>query len=250
MYCTTDPITTIHVCLQRLFCYTGMMSIQSLLDSTVDCSKLHSCLKTALLPLLSTNRYEQLSSQTIPSCIMQNVVNVKARPRRGDERESSNIEIDLQTVESLYHLRQEDAAAALGISLTSLKSACRRLGVQRWPYSRNRNQSGADSPHQFDTAEVEIVPPTNSITVTTNVPIVSGLTMALEQNFHNGTNISSASQNVFRHQIVTDSEILSSSSEPQDTDLSSQGVQTLAPSWIEWFVNAKDTEPVSKDDLV
>ncbi|EKX47234.1 hypothetical protein GUITHDRAFT_107146 [Guillardia theta CCMP2712] len=33
-------------------------------------------------------------------------------------------------------MRQTDAAVSLGISLTALKNACRRLGIRRWPYKR------------------------------------------------------------------------------------------------------------------
>ncbi|EKX49105.1 hypothetical protein GUITHDRAFT_105187 [Guillardia theta CCMP2712] len=41
-------------------------------------------------------------------------------------------------------MRQEDAAKFLGISLTSLKKACRMLGIQRWPYARLRNERAGD----------------------------------------------------------------------------------------------------------
>ncbi|EKX49643.1 hypothetical protein GUITHDRAFT_104604 [Guillardia theta CCMP2712] len=33
-------------------------------------------------------------------------------------------------------MRQEDAAYSLGMSLTSLKTCCRKLGLARWPYAR------------------------------------------------------------------------------------------------------------------
>eukprot|EP00960_Hanusia_phi_P057488 763582-Hanusia_phi.AAC.1 len=32
--------------------------------------------------------------------------------------------------------RQADAARVLGISLTAIKNACRKLGLGSWPYSR------------------------------------------------------------------------------------------------------------------
>ncbi|EKX36823.1 hypothetical protein GUITHDRAFT_116989 [Guillardia theta CCMP2712] len=41
-------------------------------------------------------------------------------------------------IESLFHLRQTEAAAYLGISLTAMKAACRRVGISKWPYSRIR----------------------------------------------------------------------------------------------------------------
>eukprot|EP00960_Hanusia_phi_P010422 305574-Hanusia_phi.AAC.1 len=65
------------------------------------------------------------------------------------------VEVSPSVLEALFHLRQEDAATALvspgiglghraltcssceqGISLTSFKSACRRIGLSRWPYNR------------------------------------------------------------------------------------------------------------------
>lgn len=41
-------------------------------------------------------------------------------------------------VSSLFGTPQTDAAQRLGISLTSLKQVCRKLGVARWPYARPR----------------------------------------------------------------------------------------------------------------
>uniref|UniRef100_A0A7S0F1T5 RWP-RK domain-containing protein n=1 Tax=Hanusia phi TaxID=3032 RepID=A0A7S0F1T5_9CRYP len=52
---------------------------------------------------------------------------------------------------SLFSLRQGDAARHLGISLTALKAACRRLGVPKWPYLRahcveqQNNEKGSSS---------------------------------------------------------------------------------------------------------
>ncbi|EKX36755.1 hypothetical protein GUITHDRAFT_117053 [Guillardia theta CCMP2712] len=71
---------------------------------------------------------------------------IQARPRASDQRRY--IRLDLLTISSLFHLRQLEAARILGISLTSLKSACRRLGVERWPYTRD-----ATSPDRTDLFE-------------------------------------------------------------------------------------------------
>ncbi|EKX32375.1 hypothetical protein GUITHDRAFT_121454 [Guillardia theta CCMP2712] len=67
---------------------------------------------------------------------------VQARPRDSERRD--HVRLDLATVSSLYHLRQIEAAQFLGISLTSLKSACRRLGVERWPYRRETAQEAVE----------------------------------------------------------------------------------------------------------
>ncbi|EKX50756.1 hypothetical protein GUITHDRAFT_103347 [Guillardia theta CCMP2712] len=67
-----------------------------------------------------------------------NSVLIQARPRASHRRD--HIRLDLSTVSSLYHLKQVEAAKLLGISLTSLKSGCRRLGIERWPYRREMNK--------------------------------------------------------------------------------------------------------------
>ncbi|EKX35455.1 hypothetical protein GUITHDRAFT_118372 [Guillardia theta CCMP2712] len=43
------------------------------------------------------------------------------------------------------HMRQEEAAKKLGISVTALRSASKKLGIHKWPYSRS---SGDDSSHE------------------------------------------------------------------------------------------------------
>ena len=46
--------------------------------------------------------------------------------------------IDLAVLEKYFHLPQNKASIALGISLTALKQLCRKLGVTRWPYQRKK----------------------------------------------------------------------------------------------------------------
>lgn len=50
--------------------------------------------------------------------------------------------LDLATLQSRFSLPQADAANELGISLTSLKQVCRKLGISRWPYHRLAKQGG------------------------------------------------------------------------------------------------------------
>ncbi|EKX48519.1 hypothetical protein GUITHDRAFT_105664 [Guillardia theta CCMP2712] len=74
---------------------------------------------------------------------MSTIVLVGARPRRGsnglhEHQTTQEVEITGPVIQNLFHMRQADAARILGISLSSLKSACRRLGFPRWPYSRHR----------------------------------------------------------------------------------------------------------------
>jgi hypothetical protein len=44
--------------------------------------------------------------------------------------------LNLEAVQAKFNLPQQEAASALGISVTSLKQVSRKLGVTRWPYHR------------------------------------------------------------------------------------------------------------------
>jgi len=46
----------------------------------------------------------------------------------------------------LFHMRQADAAAKLGIAPTTLKHACRKLGVGRWPWQESRRTGNRSKP--------------------------------------------------------------------------------------------------------
>ncbi len=53
----------------------------------------------------------------------------------------SPVVITVEVLEGLYHVVRSVAASHLGISETALKSACRKLGIQRWPCRRGCNSS-------------------------------------------------------------------------------------------------------------
>ena len=55
---------------------------------------------------------------------------------------SSPVDVDLETLKSKFGMRLSDAAKSLGISMTSFKQVCRKLGVARWPRSQ-RPRPGA-----------------------------------------------------------------------------------------------------------
>ncbi|EKX37010.1 hypothetical protein GUITHDRAFT_116875 [Guillardia theta CCMP2712] len=62
------------------------------------------------------------------------------------------VNISVETLEQLFHLRQDEAANTLGVSLTSFKLACRKLGLDRWPYLRKAQQgSGSETPGSSST---------------------------------------------------------------------------------------------------
>eukprot|EP00960_Hanusia_phi_P040085 754241-Hanusia_phi.AAC.1 len=45
-----------------------------------------------------------------------------------------------QDLQELFCMKEKEASEFLGISITAMKKACRRLGIQKWPYSRSRVQ--------------------------------------------------------------------------------------------------------------
>ncbi|EKX54404.1 hypothetical protein GUITHDRAFT_99884 [Guillardia theta CCMP2712] len=53
-------------------------------------------------------------------------------------RNKKTAELTQDFLESLFVLRQQDAAQMLGFSITTMKHLCRRLGIRKWPYSRGR----------------------------------------------------------------------------------------------------------------
>eukprot|EP00960_Hanusia_phi_P040323 754398-Hanusia_phi.AAC.1 len=67
-------------------------------------------------------------------------IEIFVTPRdKNDLRQGKKMfQISQKQIESLFHLRQTEAAAYLGISLTAMKAACRRVGISKWPYSRIR----------------------------------------------------------------------------------------------------------------
>jgi len=46
------------------------------------------------------------------------------------------VNINLQTIQTMFCMPQPEACKALSISLTALKQVCRKLGITRWPYQR------------------------------------------------------------------------------------------------------------------
>eukprot|EP00960_Hanusia_phi_P049316 759490-Hanusia_phi.AAC.5 len=76
------------------------------------------------------------------------------RRKRGEpgcySKGRDGIRLGYEDITGLFHMRQTEAAKYLGISLTTMKSVCRRVGITRWPYSRQRDR--ANSPCSTDSA--------------------------------------------------------------------------------------------------
>jgi len=84
-------------------------------------------------------------------------VQVTPRPYVQDAfRHLTPVEVDLATLKSKFDMRLSDAAKSLGISITSFKQVCRKLGVARWP-RRVRPRSGAQQPGSNSDSESELI---------------------------------------------------------------------------------------------
>eukprot|EP00960_Hanusia_phi_P054780 762772-Hanusia_phi.AAC.1 len=85
--------------------------------------------------------------------ISPQIAEVFPRKRKGEiEKFKMPITLDMAKISNLFHLRQTEAAQQLGISLTALKNACRRVGLAKWPYSRKRP---SNSPVQAKKSETK-----------------------------------------------------------------------------------------------
>lgn len=68
--------------------------------------------------------------------------------------------LDRNAIEEYFCYVQSDAARELGISITSLKQVCRKLGIQRWPgpIRRHRSQKDETSSRSPQTLNAPLVP--------------------------------------------------------------------------------------------
>ena len=55
----------------------------------------------------------------------------------GPDKKTKPIELSIQILEPYFGTTLENAAKKIGISTTTLKSFCRKLGIQRWPYRQD-----------------------------------------------------------------------------------------------------------------
>jgi hypothetical protein len=73
----------------------------------------------------------------------QRVARVFMRKKQGENRRSSDEPV-LFTIESLrplFTLPIKEAAARMNLCPTALKSVCRKLGINRWPFKQHRNST-------------------------------------------------------------------------------------------------------------
>ncbi|EKX33672.1 hypothetical protein GUITHDRAFT_120120 [Guillardia theta CCMP2712] len=108
---------------------------------------------TSSSPYAPSNLSSSPSSSSSPPPPLPNPIlerscpaSVKIVPRRR-KFESRNRRpptlVSADAVRALMHLSQREAAEQLDISLTALKSACKKMGITGWPYTRKEKLAAA-----------------------------------------------------------------------------------------------------------
>jgi len=65
-------------------------------------------------------------------------VQVFPRKKAGQSTRSNPLFLSESDISSLFHMKQAEAANHLGLSVTALKNACRKLGIMKWPYQKDK----------------------------------------------------------------------------------------------------------------
>ena len=66
-------------------------------------------------------------------------VNPRPKDVNGVVYQPPPVELTVQRLEELFSLPLNEAAKHLGVCETSLKSACRKIGITKWPYRKVKN---------------------------------------------------------------------------------------------------------------
>ncbi|EKX48542.1 hypothetical protein GUITHDRAFT_105684 [Guillardia theta CCMP2712] len=157
-------------------------------------------------------------------------VNARTRVQDGSGRKTRKVELTVNALEQFYHMRQEDAAAILGVSLSSLKSSCRRLGISRWPYSRKRNE-------EHDTF----------VSVLLNNGDES-FSLSNEQDFqHSQTSSDSSSQEMKDQEDDHEDNIEGLSESGSEHTESAEGAEVVDSKWIRWFIEVGDSDIIDNE---
>eukprot|EP00960_Hanusia_phi_P040738 754622-Hanusia_phi.AAC.3 len=182
---------------------------------------------------------------------MEPSVVVAPRVRTGNSSPPSEVKLDRETLEPLFNLKQEIAAEKLGICLTSLKSACRKLGIQRWPYSRKGSApKTAQSFLRSDPPEIPDLTTTCSASPsvyagpshTVSYPTFQRLDgdigkPSAQRDYH--ISADEPQSPVHRHDCTK--EHIAVKSEPHSNPILKQ--------WIDWFVNSDDNDPIFSHEI-
>ncbi|EKX46335.1 hypothetical protein GUITHDRAFT_107941 [Guillardia theta CCMP2712] len=186
---------------------------------------------------------------------MQNhVVTVKGRTKLARETGIGRVNLDLNALEQLFNYRQEDAAAMLGISMTSLKIACRRLGVSRWPYSRSRQTDVEIDPSVVERRGSNSASPVSqsASSAVSQLPLFDGSASSSRQVEQIHAEVSSPQSladdddddSETAHRPEAEDQSCSSAREEENSE---EGMSSIDKQWLDWFIQSDDQSPVFAD---
>eukprot|EP00960_Hanusia_phi_P049028 759321-Hanusia_phi.AAC.2 len=164
---------------------------------------------------------------------------IRLFPRRklgedeGPQKGRLPLVIDITTLQNLYGVPLVKAAKILGISLTTLKQVCRRLGIQRWPYQKPRKVETVLLPTLTDTLTDRSVK-----TSAEDVDDDAAEAMeSIEVDHESGSVPDSEAQ---RAPSSPDWEIRDVTSEDSEDCLIPEELVPIAPEWIHWYIECSD----------
>mmetsp|Transcript_26310 Transcript_26310/g.86451 ORF Transcript_26310/g.86451 Transcript_26310/m.86451 type:complete len:188 (+) Transcript_26310:122-685(+) len=181
---------------------------------------------------------------------MEPSVIVSPRVRGASSSSAADVKLDLQTLQPLFSMKQEVAAERLGICLTSLKSACRKLGIRRWPYSR-KGSIPKKAPNYIRSDPPPAVPDL-TIGTSARMPIQEGPSHTVScPTLHDAPNKVDPEHTPI---VQRDYEIFvkKPNSPTHQTDFfvgcfavkREKEATTICKEWIDWYINSDDSDPV------
>eukprot|EP00960_Hanusia_phi_P066557 766422-Hanusia_phi.AAC.1 len=81
---------------------------------------------------------ENLEAQSSHEDTDVNAVKVHPRRKSGSKRDATVVTLTFETLSRFFGQSIEEASKQLGLSATALRRACRKLGVNKWPYERKQ----------------------------------------------------------------------------------------------------------------
>ncbi|EKX42777.1 hypothetical protein GUITHDRAFT_111147 [Guillardia theta CCMP2712] len=171
----------------------------------------------------------------------QDSVTIAPRPRAGERQSPLEVRLSVDALAPLFNTPQDQAAQLLGISLTSLKSACRRLGIPRWPYRRGTKKESNDSITSETRTEIVTAWFEESATLYQNKHSTSALQGESEAT-NSWIDEFSPRAHLFCEEQVNEAlanEFLVV--EDGDEDTSNQANDRMGE-WIKWFVTCEDDD--------
>jgi hypothetical protein len=106
-------------------------------------AKPHAAPRSAIsVPVVAPEAAEQSQSEASSGQDSSNVI--FPRRKQGQHKKHGRKEgvvVTMEILETVFHMPLHKACNALGVCATALKRACRKLGVQKWPYRDQQCQS-------------------------------------------------------------------------------------------------------------